>query len=186
MAAFPGLSAAGARRNARFEAVERWSLAEWWAGRLPAASLPLGAPGARALRIGTPFDEAAVVLLWRGPGADGPAAFGFAAAGDPHAAAQKAGVELTRNLQVLARAAGAPPSAVNERRLLYFSGADGFASFSARVEASLRWTAPPAAKPRPSVDCELPGPWSRYASVWRVLYPAAGPDDFQDDSVFRF
>lgn len=186
MAAFPGLTRAGARALARLEAVERWSVLEWWRGSLPSRrragpGLPPG-----ALEVHTPFARAAVAVVWTPPAEGRPAAYGFAAGPDFKRAAAKAGVELSRNARALAGAAA--PSGPDERRLVYFSGPVGFARFTARVDAAEREAASPPEAPHALVDAEVPGPWSRYATVWRVLWRhRTGPDrDRADETVFRF
>jgi hypothetical protein len=56
-----------------------------------------------------------------------------------------------------------------ERRVLYFSLPEGHREFASRAAAPATGWAGPV--PAPVVDLELRGPWSRYAHVWRVLYP---------------
>lgn len=188
MAAFPGLTRSGARSLARLEAVERWSVLEWWRGNLPSRrhegpGLPPG-----ALEVLTPFARAAVAVVWTPPTGGRPAAYGFAAAPDFRRAAAKAGVELSRNARALASAGAATASGPQERRLVYFSGLEGFAHFEARAAAAEGLGPTPPAAPKALIDAELPGPWSRYATVWRVLWRhREGPDrDSADETVFRF
>lgn len=197
MAAFPGLTAAPARRNALLEAAERWSVLEWWRGRLPATPFSPGAADAEALELATPFADARVVIVWTGSPRFGGRTYGFAAAPTRDAAVTRAGVELTRNLNALGRfyeRSGSTPATVDlaavadrlERRLVYFSTPAGVGSFDARAEASRALKDRPS-PPSPAADREVTGPWSRYARVWRVLYPhAGGADDDSETGVFAF
>lgn len=197
MAAFPGLTAAPARRIASLEAAERWCVLEWWRGRLPAASFSPGAVGAGALELTTPFSDARVVILWAGSPTSGWRAYGFAAGPTRDAASARAGIELTRNMNVLRRfyeRSAQTPAKVDlaavsdplERRLVFFSTPGGADSFDARAEASRRLTDLPP-PPSPAVDVEVAGPWSAYARTWRVLYRhEGGGDEDSETGVFAF
>lgn len=190
MAAFPGVTAAAARGLARLEAIERWSLLEWWRGRLPSRSRRGPGGSAEALEVRTPFARAAVAVVWTPPATGGPgAAYGFAAGPDFATAAQKAAVELARNRRVLSeRGPGAEPSLANERRLTFFASAEGHGAFLDRSRASALMPEGLPPEPPAVVDRELEGPWSRFAHVWRVLWRhEGGPDEALDDPrVFRF
>lgn len=197
MAAFPSLTAGPARMKALFEAAERWSLLEWWRGNLPARTIKAPVPGSGALEVVTPFVGTAAVILWsRSTKFDG-VAYGFSADESREAALRRASVELTRNLNALGRfyaQEGRSPSAIDvdripdllERRLVYFSTPRGLASFESKVAASAEsFKRLPA--PALIVDREVEGPWSRYARVWRALYPHAnGADDESETDVFAF
>ena len=56
-----------------------------------------------------------------------------------------------------------------ERQLLYYSLPEGYARFRERLDR--RGTGWHGAAPKPVIDCNIPGPWQEYATVWRVLYP---------------
>ena len=66
----------------------------------------------------------------------------------------------------LARLAGTPkqPGNIFEKRIVYFSTPEGHEAFQRRVETPVSKKAP---TPDVICDCELPGPWSEYATVWR-------------------
>lgn len=189
MAAFPAFTARPARERARHEAAERWGLLEWWQGKLPARTLALASSRAAAAEVLTPFPDTRLVILWMKCPKSGEFAYGFAGAGTLGKAVERAGVELTRNITVLERrspAPGAPPiRQMGERRLLRFSTEDGYHAFQSRLVSSKTLASSPPA-PRPVIDAEVPGPWSRYARVWRVLYPHAKPDDETELDVFMF
>lgn len=197
MAAFPGLTATPARRNALLEAAERWSVLEWWRGRLPATPFSPGVADAGALELATRFPDSHVVIVWAASPRFAGRTYGFAAAPTRDAAVTRAGVELTRNINVLGRfyeRSACTPTTVDlssvadrpERRLVHFSTPAGMDSFDARAEASRKLTEIPS-PPSPAVDREVAGPWSDYARVWRVLYPhAGGADDESETDVFAF
>lgn len=177
MAAFPGLFARQARPAAWFEAVERFNLLHWWEGRLAAREQPAPWPGVTALVIVSELPGVTVVL--QRIAADGWAAYGHAAAEDFTAACRKAVVELERHDYALRRflPAGAAPGRATaaatthlnpiEQRCHFFASAEGQALFRERIRGGL--TGPPA-RPRLVFDGVVPGPWERYAHVWRVVF----------------
>jgi hypothetical protein len=174
MAAFPGLFAVQARRTAYLEAVERFSLIAWWEGMLPAIPKP------------TEWSDIAAAVIWAEPGAvvvivhkrtaEGQYAYGHAAAGDFATACRKAAVELGRHEYVirsyrLARACtggGAPaPTNLLERRSVHFASEEGHEEFLRRLHTPPAQIAAPR---RIAFDGEIPGPWTRYAHVWRFVF----------------
>lgn len=190
MAAFPGLRASAARGAAIEEAVERWAILEWWRRRLPSRLDPSSGPGAGALEVLTPFPRLRVLVAWRALPRSTGVAYGFAARPDRAQAVVHAQVELERNSRALLRGAGRVTSAPNhpvERRLIHFAGSAGWGRFWERAAASPALAGGIPARPRALVDAELPGPWARYARVWRVLYAHDdGPDDPEISDVFSF
>ncbi|MBL9210815.1 MAG: hypothetical protein JNL92_10140, partial [Opitutaceae bacterium] len=104
-------------------------------------------------------------------------------------ACERAVMELARHESILRRwwlqrlaGEAAAPSNVFERRCLFFATEEGHALFRARAtSASARGA------PRPEVICdrEVPGPWSRYATVWRfALRPPTDGYLRGDESYF--
>lgn len=178
MAAFPGLFAKQARLRALAEAIERFCLVGWWEGML--RSRPLGhAGGADAgIEIENPISgHRMVVVSKRCDG--GFFTYGFACRKSLKAALHPAVIEMERSASVLSRFHASNPGFqiddletienALERRVLYFSLQEGHRQFESRVQApGPGWS---GKEPRPVVDTELRGPWSRYATVWRVLYP---------------
>ena len=169
MSAFPGLRPRNARRSAVLEAVERYCLISWWEGHAAAEPIETDWPGVKAVAIEGPFGGVAVVVYARTPW--GGYVYGHAAEESFSAACERAVAELSRSERILrsawlAVAAGATvaPSNIFERRCLFFASEEGHALFQERL-------AQPASgsMPRPDVICdrEIPGPWSRYATVWR-------------------
>lgn len=189
MAAFPGLTASRARVLARFEAIERASLFDWWEGRCPGELISTDRPDVQAVRIANPFDEGVSVVVFH-ECAPGCFAYGHAAAETTQAACARAIVEMRRSslvlchyhLAVVAGRAEAPTDRF-ERRCLFFSTREGHELFLRRV----------ADRPR---ACQLPwqvvcdravvGPWTRYAQVWRVVIPPRSPDFLGPDERYFF
>lgn len=181
MAAFPGLSSRPARRAAWLEAVERWSLCQWWSGRLAARSKAATSWSPGCLEILVPFTGCSVVILWAPVGESDRRTYGFAAGPTVKAAIKRATIELSRNSvaiqKLLDRGSkhGTPiePEDVTspaEQSLVYFSEPHGGGLFDRRVFDSLRLSAAEQHPPALIVDSEIDGPWSRYTTVWRILF----------------
>lgn len=175
MAAFPGLFCRQARAGALMEAAERFNLLNWWEGRLPAAESDTRWPGVRAATICSEAPGVTVILFQRT--ADGFTAYGHAAAMDFDSACRKAAVEMERHELIIARFARAHAGKIEgglpdnahpiERRSLFFAAEAGHELFLERLRSAPR-RAP--ARPRLVFDGPVPGPWTRYADVWRVVY----------------
>lgn len=170
MAAYPGLFDYQCRQRAYLEAIERYSLIAWWEGKARGRVRDTEWPGVSALEIETPFRQGRAVVVFKRcePGFF---AYGHAAAGSFHAACEKAIVELARNEYVLRRfwlAGGVQERPVDlfERRCLFFSTPEGHELFRERIAQSV---AAPAGRPEVVFDGEIPGPWTNYAQVWRVV-----------------
>lgn len=189
MAAFPGLGPRSARDAAYREAVERWSIAEWWRGHLGHESFAIpGQPHLGALAIESLWKDAVSVILWTSVPDTQASAYGFAAGATRALAVQKALVELTRNVRVLQQHIARGPAAQQlttstERHLLHFAGVEGTPSFHERVATVVPYGKIQA--PALLVDTAIKGPWSRYAYVWRCLFEGA-PDNSDDDTFFLF
>jgi hypothetical protein len=177
IAAWPGISKRGARRNALLEAVERWSLIEFWGANLATRQIEGLLPDrVFGIEIVHPFAGIHTVVL-RAEGVKSAVAYGFGAGYSLPKAVASALKELDRNLRVLKRYSesnGASDAELNlsERRLLYFSNNVGANHFDKVAAASLTMIIPEASENIPSliVDQELVGPWSKYARVWRCLF----------------
>lgn len=171
MAAFPGLLHRQARKLALGEAAERYALASWWSGASDAVRLNEVWPGIEAWRLDNPVSQHAVVLL-HGLADVGVHAYGHGSGTSVADACMRAAVELARAQYVLRRHARRPASentpqvrSMLERRCLYFSSESGYAEFCERM-AQRKWR---SVVPEIVFDGEIPGPWSEYASVWRVV-----------------
>ncbi|MFZ5494342.1 MAG: hypothetical protein ACOZE5_03275 [Verrucomicrobiota bacterium] len=175
MAAFPGLFRRQARSGALMEAAERFNLLHWWEGHLPAAESDTRWPGVHAATICSEAPGVTVILFRRTAG--GFTAYGHGAARDFDAACRKAAVEMERHELIIARYAhthagkltGSLPADAHpiERRCLFFATEIGHELFLERLRSAPRR---PAATPRLVFDGAVPGPWSRYADVWRVVF----------------
>lgn len=180
MAAFPGLLRRQARPGALMEAAERFNLLHWWEGHLAAAESSTRWPGVRAAIICSEAPGLTVILFKRTEG--GFVAYGHGSAMEYEAACRKAAVEMERHAVAVSQFALAhagrlqdqlPASAHPlERRSLFFATEAGHALFLARLRSGAH---KPAPKARLVFDGRIPGPWERYADVWRAVY--APPSD---------
>jgi len=174
MAAFPGIFRRQARRLAVLEAIERWTLIAWWDGMLPASPISTDWPGVSAITIEGPPGGVTVVVWAKSPW--GGYVYGHAAEESLGAACEHAVVELARHewvmrgrwLRETAETKATAPANLFEQRCLFFAGDEGHALFLDRVAARPRGAAP--MKPEIICDAFLPGPWSRYAAVWRFAF----------------
>jgi hypothetical protein len=175
MAAYPGMFSRQARPGALMEASERFNLLHWWEGRLPAAEADTPWLGVRSATICSEAPGVTVILFKRL--ASGFTAYGHAAAPDHAAACRKAAIEMERHELIITRFARAHagnladelPAAAHliERRCLFFATEAGHELFLERLRTGPRGA---PARPKLVFDGEMPGPWSCYADVWRVVY----------------
>jgi hypothetical protein len=175
LAAFPGLCARQARRFAQAEAAERFNLLHWWEGRLPALEGSTRWPGVRSVTICSEAPGITVILYKPTPA--GWMVYGHAAALTYEDACWQAALEMERHEMLIGQFAPAHAGQVRgqlsaeahpiERRCLFFASPEGHELFLERVRAS---SAEVRARPRLVYDGPVPGPWSRYADVWRVVY----------------
>ncbi len=172
MAAYPGLFHTEARRRALLEAVERVSIISWWEGAIDGEVRSTEWPGISALVLPSPIGYGVTVVAFRQVRPDC-FAYGQGAAVDYFGACERAIMELARNEYVLGLrrvslglAAQDAPSDLFERRCLFFSTAEGHAMFQERIERKMGG---PRFKSEIICDAEIEGPWTEYASVWRVL-----------------
>lgn len=183
MSAFPGLFRSSARRAALREAIERHCLILWWEGKLMARQLPDPFRGIRAAQIENPFSRDSVVLVWRMV-RQHYYVYGFGLGKTHEHAAWRAVVECHRMSGVVgehyARRHNMTICHVEavenlfERRALYYSLVDGFEEVLRRLEDS-RYSRSHY-KSQVLVDEEVRGEWSRYATVWRVVYEQPNRD----------
>jgi len=135
--------------------------------------------GVTALRLEHTAKFGEVAIVFRRSAA-GHVSYGYSAGSTFHSAAARAAVELARNEFVvgfykLSNVVREVPNCF-ERRCLYFAGEEGHAEFLRRV-----FDRKPSRDSKWSVlfDGELAGPWSKYATVWRVT-PAMPTKDYLD------
>jgi hypothetical protein len=170
MAAFPGLLARQARRRAYLEAVERYSIMCWWSGQVEGTLISTDWPGVDAVLINGPAGGITAITFTKVQ--EGQYAIGHAADESIGGACEKAIVEMERHAKVVrywhtGRSATCVPQNVLESRSIFFSTEEGFALFKARIG-----TKPTLPQPEFEVVCdrEVPGPWSEFATVWRVAF----------------
>ncbi len=175
MAAFPGLFHSQVRKRAILEAVERASVLAWWEGLHDGEVRTTDWPGVNALVLPSPTGFGVTVIAFRASQPD-LFAYGHGAAESYFGACERAVMELSRHEYVLGLhriskgVAGTTPSEAPtdlfERRALFFSTPEGHALFQERLQ---RKTHGPRYTAKTIHDTEIRGPWSRYATVWRVL-----------------
>jgi hypothetical protein len=189
MAAFPGLFHTEARRRAMLEAVERTSIIAWWEGVIDGEVRSTEWPGISALVLPSPIGFGVTVVAFREVRPDC-FAYGQGAAVDYFGACERAIMEMARTEYVLGLrrvsvglAAQETPSDLFERRCLYFSTAEGHNLFQERIR---RRISGPRFKSEIICDTEIEGPWSDYASVWRVLIRPATPDFLVNSERYFF
>lgn len=187
MSAFPGIFARHARRKAMLEAVERFSLIAWWEGRAVGKLCDTDWPGVSAVAIEGPFGGVTALVFAKTD--FGMYAYGHAAEETFGAACERALVELARHDSVMRewwRAKGTGetrmPQDLFERRCLFFSTEEGHEQFLHRIKDRPIGKAP---KVELVCDCEIPGLWSDYATVWRhALRPPADGFLYAGDDYF--
>jgi hypothetical protein len=189
MAAFPGIFHTEARRRAQMEAVERSSIIAWWEGALDGDVRPTEWPGISALVLPSPIGVGVTVVAFREVRPDC-YAYGQGAAGSYFGACERAVMELARNEYVLGLRRLSQGLAVHEqssdlfeRRCLFFSTAEGHAMFQERLNRKITG---PRFQSEIICDTEIPGPWSEYASVWRVLIKAATKEFLANTEKYFF
>jgi hypothetical protein len=168
-AAFPGLTSLPARRKAMAEAVERHCLLCWWEGLLDYHPLVDPAPGVKAIRLENPFGKDTVAVVW-GPHRGIHTTYGFGIGKDAAGACRRSLVERDRcgaiidhhlegrrNASLRDRDVAAVEDPY-ERRILYFSGPQGFRLFHERLRRGGAMSARRGGEPRPYETRTTVGP----------------------------
>jgi len=190
MAAFPDLFQTEARKRALLKAVERSSVIAWWEGVLDGEVRSTDWPGISALVLPSPIGFGVTVVAFREV-RDGCFAYGHGAAKDFFGAAERAVMELARNEYVLdlrrvsqgLATTTSPASDLFERRCLFFSSSEGHAMFQERIHRKITG---PRFRSEIICDTAIPGPWTEYASVWRVLIKPATTEFLADTEKYFF
>lgn len=186
-AAFPGLFKIGVRRRAFFEAVERWSVAAWWEGKLghAAIALPNFPSAVTGIQLRQIAPSACTVIL-KAPLGDF-ATYSFATAENAANAVNKALIELDRNQRTVPIYQNAKNEikieSLIEKRLVFFASQKGQKLFERRLAEK---HTNDNLSPRLIVDCEVVGPWSKYTHVWRCLFDNADIHETQNEDYFLF
>jgi hypothetical protein len=191
MAAFPGIRQRQARPAAYWEAIERFCVLSWWEGRLDATERETRWPGVKAVVIQS--ETPGVTVILHRHSAHGHHAYGHAAGPDFDTACKRAAMELERHdyvvqqyLLVHAGAAGdvLPDKAqAIEQRSIFFAQPEGQELFQERLRTK-RWL--PQAQPRLVFDGPVPGAWTEYADVWRMVYAPPSERFLSKDSRYFF
>jgi ribosomal protein S12 methylthiotransferase accessory factor YcaO len=184
MAAFPGISANGARNAARYEASERYCLLHWWEGKIDGVLRSTKWPSVSALTFVSPIGGIAVVLFKQSE--LGFYAYGHAAGPTFAEACDHAVIEMARHEWTIRSwifsGDESPLTNEFERRSWFFSTPEGKAIFDARLKRKCDGS---TREPEVICDSEIRGAWSRYATVWRYLFRPPS-DNFmgRDDRYF--
>jgi hypothetical protein len=185
MAAFPGFSRSPARRAARFEAIERFCLLNWWERRLDGETRETEWPDVTAVSFDAVAGGNAVILFKRSEW--GFYTYGHAAADSFEGACEHAMMELVRHEWAihgwLTSNNTKPPEHTFERRAWFFSTDEGHELFNRRLGARVE-----SSPPNTEVVCdsEIRGPWSAYATVWRFLFRPPSERFMADEGNFFF
>lgn len=189
MAAYPGLLAKEARSAAQAEASERFNLLSWWEGNLQAVEADSPFPNIQAAVLHSEAPGMTVLLHCRTP--DGLIAYGHAAGSTFADACQRAAGELERyalvfrhhRLATVGTRSAFEAVDLLEQRSLFFSTEHGYELFLERLRSRPRHS-----RIRPSLifDGPIPGPWNRYAHVWRVAYEPPSDRFTTSDPTYFF
>ena len=185
MAAYPGITKSRSRSLARFEAIERFCILNWWEGRLNGKVRRTSWPEITAVDFAFGAAANAVILFKKSK--SGVYSYGHAASNSFERACERAVMELFRhewaieswtetNMQL-------EPDNVFERRAIFFSREEGFSLFEKRLGLSVN-IPPPSAEI--ICDSEIRGPWSSYATVWRFLFRPPSELFTSKDSTYFF
>lgn len=187
MAAFPSLFKRSARKNALYEAFERWAILHWWHGFVDCSNVESFDFG-KVVYISHSNDNlVAAIVFSECP--NNKYAFGFAASNTKSNAFKKSLIELKRNYDILSAVDDEKEfkiktfGGLTERRLLYFSSTTGYEHF---IDRTLSRLSSNSIKPNLVVDEKIDGPWSQYAMVWRCLFYNEVEENMERDDVFIF
>jgi hypothetical protein len=201
MAAFPGLTKSKARDFAYLEAIERWSIVAWWEEHLPIRKLPSASlwtdKSAEVFLIEGPWPGVYTVILAAVSLLKGFPIYAFAASNSLEKAIAKAKIELARNSRSIDRfceeygisentglsCSIQKASSQMEKRLLFFATLEGRMLFDSKCSAR-KGTDKLKTQPDLVVDTEIPGPWSKYATVWRCLFLPVSENFLNDDQTY--
>ncbi len=186
MAAFPSLSNLTVKHLSKKEAIERWSIIEWWYGNLAIKKTK----HTQLVEVLSPIKNIKIIIVWKKSAENSKYAYGFAAGKSLKNTIKKANIELFRNLSVLENQCNKNILInrlnLNEQRLLYFASPEGHNKFLERVKISQNLKITPS-MPKKLIDIEIKGPWSKYATVWRTLFEQSSLDyQKNDDKFFLF
>ena len=192
MSALPAFSNKHVSLISFYEAVERWALREWWGELLKGKYFNYKTNHAiKSLEIITPFKNTSAVILWKKVTTNNLYTYGFACNKNLLLASKKAEIELKRNEEVLSTLEPNPDintltNDYDEKRLVFFSTSEGHRLFLNKVKASVNEININYTVPKKIIDCEIIGPWSKYTTVWRILFEAKTYFNYKDLNFFNF
>lgn len=198
-AAYPSFSPSIARTKSYLEAIERWSLTNWWLENLSITEInyKLKSPQLTIWKIHTPFENCETILMQQiihDPNIQKISFYGFATSSSLDDAIAKALVELDRNRRaILIKTSGkiidkellSNVDSLNDKRLLFFSSNDGMNLFQEKIIKTLNLKKVCISQPKLLIDIGVMGPWSAYTKVWRCLFENNEPTS-NDRNVFFF
>ena len=121
-------------------------------------------------------------------------AFAFGYGDTLENAVWRAGIELERTEDILKDYyEGNPEPTLREimriediimRRIVYFSTRHGLKLFLEKLKNTPK--CPPKQKPKVVFDGKIPGPWSKYATVWRVVFEPPTREHLTDTHDYFF
>jgi len=195
MSAFPGLFPQQARSFAYLEAVERFTLFSWWQGLTDAEVIDVPEWTGDCYRLDHPFDGCEVILLREFDDLGNYPCYGYGSGKNRQQAFHRAVIELERSRFVLNRFFERNPGFeygdlsilddTLEKRLVYFSLPEGIRDFEKRIRAK-KSSKKRTGKPEVIFDGEIPGPWSRFATVWRTSFRMPSRDFISPHKLYFF
>lgn len=189
LAAFPGIFQSSARRIALIEAIERWSIHQFWEGRLGILE-KTGNKGINNIFIRTPFRGIVTVISTYSFEKEGALrrAYGFASGTSEKSTLFRAMIELSRNFEVLTSFDDSQVTKVSgllEKRLLYFSNEKGMYLFDQKIASARKILSQSVLKPRVIVDESIKGIWTGDCHVHRILFDDTTSASTAED-IFAF
>jgi hypothetical protein len=185
MAAFPERFSRNSRGNAYIEATERWCIQEFWNSKLPVIEHHSVIKNMKHFEILSEVSNVRVSLLHYFNGDKN--IFGFAGGNTLEKSYRHALVELSRNNFVFnnlkANTNFNQLTEIYDKRIYFFSTEQGVKIFNEKI-----MSAPKSILITPKLICdkEIPGPWSKYAKVWRCLFENSIFDNLTDHTFFMF
>jgi hypothetical protein len=190
LSAYPSLIKRPARNRALNEAIERWALSYWWSNALDAEKLSINDKDVTVFKIKTPWKNRHTLVCFKEVTLKSHSfvCYGFSTDNTIQSAFVRAKVELVRNYIVLEKyyeseKTIADLESIYEKRLVFFSTSDGFNAFKEKVNSKSKKLI--CDFPKLLIDAEIPGPWTKYATVWRCLLESKiQPSEPHNDFLF--
>lgn len=185
MASYPELFPYWSRKNAVYEAVERYAIHAFNRKKIPVVELQSNIVGLKVYKLITTIKDMETILISYFNGSF--YTYGFSCKKTQEESIDHALIELARNERVLKKlylsSFDILDMEISDRRLIFFSTVEGYQSFLQKIE-----TAPSKVQeiPKLILSREIKGPWTRYAKVWRHLYDDSYDLNQSDVNYFMF